>query len=404
MRSCCVLLSVAVLCFAAHHTSAQHTNDTNQTPQQTPPQQPNLPREIAVADEAFDRQDWSASVELYRAAIAAGFEHPLVHMRLGYALHVLGRLDEALPHHVRAASAIIPEIRIDGLYNAACASALTGNTEQALEYLAKAIDAGFKDTPQVARDSDLNSLREDERFKKLVAGIGRTPRLHEQMDFFLGTWTQTDESGQVVDMLTCSRPLAGSHAILTTSTNFGGGQLAGVLTPDFDTRQWKWTAADGHGTLRQLVGERQDDGSIVFTGTDSSPVGLPHNAILRLTYTPTNDGRVKEKAESSTDGGATWHTHHELFFVRQAPRPAASNNELPEELARVLRDYEAAWRAKDAAGLAALFAPDGFVLPSGRPPVRGRDNIQKHYAGAGGALHLRSLVWAQEGPVAYIIG
>ena len=45
---------------------------------------------------------------------------------------------------------------------------------------------------------------------------------------------------------------------------------------------------------------------------------------------------------------------------------------LPPELARVLRDYERAWRAGDAAALAALFAEDGFVLQSNRPPVRGR--------------------------------
>ena len=47
---------------------------------------------------------------------------------------------------------------------------------------------------------------------------------------------------------------------------------------------------------------------------------------------------------------------------------------LPPELARVLTDYEKAWQARDAAALAALFAEDGFVLPSGarRPCGGGR--------------------------------
>ncbi len=44
---------------------------------------------------------------------------------------------------------------------------------------------------------------------------------------------------------------------------------------------------------------------------------------------------------------------------------------LPPSLDRVLREYEAAWRKGDAAGLAALFAEDGFVLQSGRAPARG---------------------------------
>jgi len=77
---------------------------------------------------------------------------------------------------------------------------------------------------------------------------------------------------------------------------------------------------------------------------------------------------------------------------------------LPVPLARVLTDYEAAWRAKDAAALAALFTEDGFVLSNGTPPVRGRGAIAKHYAGAGGPLALRALAFATEGSIGYIIG
>jgi len=77
---------------------------------------------------------------------------------------------------------------------------------------------------------------------------------------------------------------------------------------------------------------------------------------------------------------------------------------LPAPLARVLSDYEAAWRNKDGAALAALFAEDGFVLSNGVPPVRGRAKIQKHYAGQGGPLSLRALAFATEGSVGYIIG
>jgi ketosteroid isomerase-like protein len=85
----------------------------------------------------------------------------------------------------------------------------------------------------------------------------------------------------------------------------------------------------------------------------------------------------------------------------QAERPST---QLPAALARVLTDYEVAWRNKDAPGLAALFAEDGFVLSSGSPPVRGRLEIEKHYVGQGGPLALRALAFAAEGSVGYIIG
>ena len=77
---------------------------------------------------------------------------------------------------------------------------------------------------------------------------------------------------------------------------------------------------------------------------------------------------------------------------------------LLEDLARVLTDYEAAWAAKDAAKLAALFAEDGFVLSSGVPPVVGRVAIEKHYTGQGGPLVLRAFAFAREGSVGFILG
>lgn len=78
--------------------------------------------------------------------------------------------------------------------------------------------------------------------------------------------------------------------------------------------------------------------------------------------------------------------------------------ELPAPLARVLTDYEAAWQKKDAAGLAALFAEDGFVLSGGVPPVHGRAAIERHYAGRGGPLSLRAFAFAADGATGYILG
>jgi ketosteroid isomerase-like protein len=70
----------------------------------------------------------------------------------------------------------------------------------------------------------------------------------------------------------------------------------------------------------------------------------------------------------------------------------------------VLTDYETAWRAKDSAALARLFAEDGFVLSSGHPMVRTRTVIENFYRGKGGPLFLRAVAFATEGKVGYIIG
>jgi ketosteroid isomerase-like protein len=87
-----------------------------------------------------------------------------------------------------------------------------------------------------------------------------------------------------------------------------------------------------------------------------------------------------------------------------AAAPGEATVELPPELARVLTDYEAGWKAGDAAALANLFAEDGFVLPNGRASVKGRLAIQKLYTQNGSPLSLRAFAYATNGDAGYIIG
>jgi len=77
---------------------------------------------------------------------------------------------------------------------------------------------------------------------------------------------------------------------------------------------------------------------------------------------------------------------------------------LPPELARVLTEYEAGWRAGDGAALARLFDEEGFVLPNGDAPVQGRAAIERYYKGPGSPLVLRAFSFATHGSVGYILG
>jgi ketosteroid isomerase-like protein len=91
-------------------------------------------------------------------------------------------------------------------------------------------------------------------------------------------------------------------------------------------------------------------------------------------------------------------------FSQQTEKRQLSSVALPPELQRVLSDYENAWQKKDAKALAALFTEDGFVLSSGKPPVRGRAEIEKHYTGSGGPLALHAFAFETESSIGYIIG
>ncbi len=98
-----------------------------------------------------------------------------------------------------------------------------------------------------------------------------------------------------------------------------------------------------------------------------------------------------------------WHCllHYPVIAQGDEQLPSV---ELPPLLDRVLRDYEAAWVAGDADGLASLFTEDGFVLSGGEPHTVGRAAIRERYANAGGELLLRAVAFEQSASIAYIIG
>lgn len=84
-----------------------------------------------------------------------------------------------------------------------------------------------------------------------------------------------------------------------------------------------------------------------------------------------------------------------------APPPQAVA--LPEDLERVLREYERASAGGDTSALVALFTPDGFLLAPGTPPVRG-PNLGRALAPRTGPLRLVPVAYAASDSVGYIIG
>jgi len=56
-------------------------------------------------------------------------------------------------------------------YNCACAHALLGENAIALNWLEKAVEVGWKDADHIEKDEDLDSLRGEERYKKLVSKL-----------------------------------------------------------------------------------------------------------------------------------------------------------------------------------------------------------------------------------------
>lgn len=123
----------------------------------------------AKALELFQAGDWAGAEEAYAELVRQDPNHGFGWHHLGYALHAQGKLDEALPAHIRAANSSNREIAGLGAYNACCVYSLQGKKDQAFEWMGQAIEVGFRQMEAFENDPDLDNIRADERFEERLA-------------------------------------------------------------------------------------------------------------------------------------------------------------------------------------------------------------------------------------------
>jgi len=136
---------------------------------QPPPPQPNAAPPNALAQKAqahYLAQEWAEAAAAYQQYAKENPNDPVAWHRLGTSRIYLKQYPEAIKNLEQA-------IELSGggalnFYNLACAFALSGEKEKSLDNLEKAINAGFTDRQQYETDSDLDSLRETDRFKQLL--------------------------------------------------------------------------------------------------------------------------------------------------------------------------------------------------------------------------------------------
>jgi tetratricopeptide (TPR) repeat protein len=86
------------------------------------------------------------------------------------SLHQLKRYREAIESFKKLIEAHpkAGPVVLSSAYNTACCHALLGETDNALEWLEKAVKLGYSDADHIDKDSDLDSLRNEPRFRAIV--------------------------------------------------------------------------------------------------------------------------------------------------------------------------------------------------------------------------------------------
>ena len=122
---------------------------------------------IAVPKPGYMNPPTPFEEEIYRVVTSAPIDKS-GRKQFNAGMHALGDndYDAAIKHFKNAAQH--DAFAKTATYNIACALALKGEQDQAFKYLEKAIRIGFIDIDQYQDDSDLDSLRDDDRFQPLL--------------------------------------------------------------------------------------------------------------------------------------------------------------------------------------------------------------------------------------------
>ena len=98
--------------------------------------------------------------------------HFQANYRIAFA-YLLSKQYKKSIHHFEVARKIQPNDALT-LYNLACAYALDRQTDKAVDLLEESVKAGFYDVAHLEKDPDLDSLRKNERYQRLVEDLKRT--------------------------------------------------------------------------------------------------------------------------------------------------------------------------------------------------------------------------------------
>ena len=121
-----------------------------------------LPVDPAEARRLYDEFE----IRLARAALHHSPGNVRALQMLGQALTRGGRHQEALQADLRLTS-LCPRDPVS-FYNLACSYSSLSNLDAAFEALSRAFELGYNDYRHLLKDPDLEPLRRDRRFKKLL--------------------------------------------------------------------------------------------------------------------------------------------------------------------------------------------------------------------------------------------
>ena len=135
---------------------------------------------------------------------------------------------------------------------------------------------------------------------------------HRQFDFWLGEW-DVYAKGKLVGHNHITAILGGC-VLLEQYDTPSGYEGKSINRYDPRTERWEQTWVDNQGGVLRIAG-RFVDGQMVLEGKAERSAGT---ILDRITWTPNEDGTVRQFWEQSADDGATWTTAFDGLYKKKS--------------------------------------------------------------------------------------
>jgi tetratricopeptide (TPR) repeat protein len=269
------------------------------------------------ASDFYQKSDWANAAQAYEVITRIEPANAGAWARRGVALHSLGKHKEAVAAFERSLE--INNQQPMTLFNLARAYARLNDKSKAFESLQKAMQVGYSQTQKLETETDLAGLRDDPRFKPLVAqaSVNAKPCSarpeYRQLDFWIGDWNVTVTKQNQVAGTSSIQLILGDCVILENWTGAGGTNGKSFNFFNSATSRWQQTWVDDKGSLLEFSGDYKD-GAMHYTTTT---MAKGQKVLQRMTLFNLSAEQMRQLGEQSTDEGKTWNVMYDLTYTRR---------------------------------------------------------------------------------------
>jgi len=136
---------------------------------------------------------------------------------------------------------------------------------------------------------------------------------YSQFDFWLGEWTSYSADGKKQGTNHLIKMMG--NCVMQENWSSGAGMFRGTSYNYYNqaSKTWHQTWVDTSGSSLELAGGIVD-GSMQLTGQRINDKA--ETVIDRITWTPLDEGRVRQHWQSSTDYGKNWSEVFDGYYVK----------------------------------------------------------------------------------------